>query len=79
MSNREQLLLRGSTDTSSVPVAANKQTLFDSKSPRLGDVFTRPKPAYTSPVPKQKKTEVATVSPHDRSSYDGSPGKLVER
>ena len=79
MSNREQLLLRGSTETSSVSVAAVKQPLLDTRSPRHGDIFSRPKPAYTSPVPKQKKTEVATVSPHDRGSFDGSPGKLVER
>ena len=79
MSNREQLLLRGSTDTSSVPMATNKQNLLDTVPSRVGDVFSRPKPAYTSPVPKQKKTEVATVSPLERSSFDESPGKVVER
>ena len=52
--------------------------VVSSKSPQRSDIFTRPKPAYTSPNPKQKRTDVAVVGSAERS-YEESPSKVMER
>ena len=85
MSNREEKLLRGSTDTSSVPMTPNvgvqrqiRDKVVSSKSPQRPDAFSKPKPAYTSPNPKQKRTDVAIASSQERS-YEESPSKVMER
>ena len=80
LSNREEKLLRGSTDTSSVPAVDAQRQSWDRGvrfSPQRADIFSKPKVSYTSPNSK-KRPEIALNSSQERS-YEESPGKAMER
>ena len=81
-SNREEKLLRSSTDTSSVPVqnVDHQRNSWDKGvrfSPQRTDIFSKPKASYTSPSTK-KRAEIVINSSQERS-YEESPGKAMER
>jgi len=82
LSNREEKLLRGSTDTSSVPtqnVDIQRQSWDRGVrfSPQRTGIFSKPKVSYTSPNSK-KRPEIVINSSLERS-YEESPGKAMER